>query len=194
MRKSREETAATRQRIVESAAAQFLQNGIAATGLSDLMGAAGLTHGGFYRHFESKDQVVTESCAAALSSWADQIEAASTKNRSKRRGLASVAESYLSSDHRDDPAQRCPLAALGSELARSGEPTREVATEGLRRLMDVIAAQMTDSGSKTASARAITALSTMVGALTLSMIVTDRRLSDQILTEAKAHVSLLEAA
>lgn len=194
MRKSREETAATRQRIVESAAAQFLQNGIAATGLSDLMGAAGLTHGGFYRHFESKDQVVTESCAAALDSWADKIEAASTKSRSKRRGLASVAESYLSSEHRDDPAQRCPLAALGSELARSGEPTREVATEGLRRLINVIAAQMPDPGSKMASAHAITALSTMVGALTLSMIVTDRGLSDRILMEAKAHVSLLEAA
>ncbi len=193
MRKSREETAATRRRIIESAAAQFLQNGISATGLSDLMGAAGLTHGGFYRHFESKDQVVKESCAAALDSWADKIEAAYARKRSEQDALASVADSYLSPEHRDDPAQMCPLAALGSELARSDELTREAATAGLRRLIDVIAAQMPDPGGEAAGACAITALSTMVGALTLSMIVTDQRLSDRILTAAKASVSLLEA-
>ncbi len=66
MRKSREEAAQTRKRIVEAASCEFRKNGIVATGLNDLMKAAGLTHGGFYKHFESKDQLVAEACAEAV--------------------------------------------------------------------------------------------------------------------------------
>ena len=65
MRKSKQEAAVTRQRIIRAAAAAFRKNGIAGTGLSDLMAAAGLTHGGFYRHLDSKDQIVAEACTAA---------------------------------------------------------------------------------------------------------------------------------
>ena len=71
MRKSKHEAAATRQRIVTAAAAAFRKSGIAGTGLSDLMAAAGLTHGGFYRHFDSKDQIVAEACTAAGNLWSN---------------------------------------------------------------------------------------------------------------------------
>src|SRR5258707_7012045 len=89
MRKSREEAAQTRRRIVTAAAAEFRKNGIVATGLNDLMKAAGLTHGGFYKHFESKDQLVAEASAEAVEAMIEYVLKATA-------GGASVAETYLS--------------------------------------------------------------------------------------------------
>src|ERR1700683_2474874 len=111
MRKSREEAAQTRKRIVTAASEELRKNGIVATGLNDLMKAAGLTHGGFYKHFESKDQLVAEACAEAVDAMIGVMAAQPTIN-------AAVA-AYLSTPHWDDPACRCPLAAIGSELART---------------------------------------------------------------------------
>src|SRR3954468_7509905 len=118
MRKSKAEAAETRKRIVAAAAAEFRKNGIVATGLADLMKAAGLTHGGFYKHFESKDQLVAEACAEAGRALGERVSA----NASKGEPVAS----YLSARHRDDPAGGCPLAALGTELARCDGKTRAV--------------------------------------------------------------------
>ena len=84
MRKSKQEAAATRQRIIKAAAAAFRKNGIAGTGLSDLMAAAGLTHGGFYRHFDSKDQIVAEACTAAAESLVGRLAAAASKKSPQR--------------------------------------------------------------------------------------------------------------
>ena len=122
MRKSKQEAAATRQRIIMAAAAAFRKNGIAGTGLSDLMAAAGLTHGGFYRHFDSKDQIVAEACTAAGESLVEQL-AASASEKAPQRGFNTIVESYLSAAHRDEPADGCPVAALGSEMARGDERT-----------------------------------------------------------------------
>src|SRR5260370_42160433 len=116
MRESKRETAATRQRIIRESAAAFRKNGIAATGLSDLMAAAGLTHGGFYRHFDSKGQLIAEVCRAAAKALAEQL-AASTSKKSPRDGLKAVVAKYLSSAHRDEPHDGCPAAALASESA-----------------------------------------------------------------------------
>src|ERR1700690_2354531 len=117
MRKSRDEAAQTRRRIVEAASSEFRKSGIVATGLIDLMKAAGLTHGGFYKHFASKGQLVAEACAAALSppEAAAMLppEAAATKKG--REGLKARAAAYLSAGHRDNPQAGCPFAALGSE-------------------------------------------------------------------------------
>src|ERR1700724_231013 len=140
MRKSKQEAAATRQRIIRAAAAAFRKNGIAGTGLSDLMAAAGLTHGGFYRHFDSKDQIVAEACTAAMESLVEQLAAAASK-KSPQRGLKTIVENYLSAARRDEPADGCPLAALGSEMARADERTRAAATQAFLRLAGVIAAQ-----------------------------------------------------
>src|SRR6266478_7826505 len=111
MRKSKQEAAITRQRIVKAAAAEFRRNGIAGTGLADLMAAAGLTHGGFYRHFDSKDQIVAEACTAAAETLLRQL-AAPVAKKSSRRGLKTIVEKYLSAAHRDEPADGCPIAAL----------------------------------------------------------------------------------
>src|ERR1700719_2129407 len=116
MGKSREEAAETRKRIVQAAARQFREKEIAATGLAELMKAAGLTHGGFYKHFASKDQLVAEATAAAVDPLLKEIAAHPT--------FKSAVAAYLSPRHRDNPASGCPLAALGDECqtARNRDP------------------------------------------------------------------------
>jgi len=187
MRKSKQEAAETRRRIVKAAAAKFRQNGIGGTGLSDLMAAAGLTHGGFYRHFDSKDQIVAEACAAAAESLIDQL-AASASGKSPQRGLKTIVENYLSAAHRDEPADGCPLAALGSEMARGDESTRAAATQALLKLVGVIASQFGKTRTDVARRRALVAAATMIGALTMSRMVTDSELSAAILRESEKHL------
>jgi TetR/AcrR family transcriptional repressor of nem operon len=190
MRKSKQEAGRTRERIVETAAAAFRRNGIDGTGLSDLMAAAGLTHGGFYRHFESKDQLVAEACAAACDSVAEATAAALSRKK-KRNGLEALAATYLTADHKEDAAGGCPFVALGSELARADQKTREAATEGLLKLVDVIAQQQGQTKPDVARRRALVALSTMVGALTLARMVTDPKLSALLVQEAAKHVAAM---
>ena len=184
MRKSKQEAAVTRQRIIRAAAAAFRKDGIAGTGLSDLMAAAGLTHGGFYRHFNSKDQIVAEACTAAGESLVEQL-AASASEKSPQRGFSTIVENYLSAAHRDEPADGCPIAALGSEIARSEEGTRAAATQALLKFVDVIASQSGKTRPDVARRRALVAAALMIGALTMSRIVTDPELSAEILQDAK---------
>jgi len=107
MKKSKLETAETRRRIVKAAAAEFRRNGIHATGLCELMAAAGLTHGGFYRHFDSKDQLVAEACAAGMEAG---VSGAAPCDGIGKGGLRELAASYLSTVHRDNPSEGCLLA------------------------------------------------------------------------------------
>lgn len=174
MRKSKEEAAETRRRIVKAAARQFREKGIVATGLADLMKAAGLTHGGFYKHFASKDRLVEEATAEAVDTLLEGLAAHPTVN--------DAVAAYLSSHHRDNPASGCPLAALGGELARSDKKAREVATAGFVRLADILAGK---AGTADARRRALAAAATMIGAVTMSRVVTDPKLSDEILRAAE---------
>ena len=176
MRKSKEEAEKTRRRIVTSAAAEFRERGIVATGLNDLMQAAGLTHGGFYRHFDSKEQLVTEATDEALAALIKRIKEAAGRGRTKSRshgGLAAAVGEYLSLQHRDDPRDGCPLAAMGSELARAGAKTRETATAGFQKLVEILASEFQGIKPDRAKKRAFVAAATLVGALTISRIVTD---------------------
>src|SRR5262245_46218000 len=112
MRKSKNESAETRKRIVEAASAEFRRNGVEGTGLSDLMAAAGLTHGGFYKHFGSKEQVVEEAFTAASESMAEAMKRTMSASPGER-GLHAMIGEYLSIKHHDDVAGGCPFAALG---------------------------------------------------------------------------------
>ena len=114
-----------------SASREFRRNGIVATGLNDLMKAAGLTHGGFYRHFESKDQLVAEATTAAMERSLEGMAAHPT--------IKAAVAAYLSTRHRDNPASGCPLAAIGSELSRSDRKTREAGMAGFVKLVDILA-------------------------------------------------------
>jgi TetR/AcrR family transcriptional repressor of nem operon len=188
MRKSREEAARTRERIIESAADEFRRNGIETTGLAELMAAAGLTHGGFYKHFTSKDQLVAEACGYAVDSLAKWFVATPPSPEGKRDALQTLASAYLSAGHRDNPSGGCPFAALGSELVRADENTRAVATAGLQKIVDLIAQQYRDIRPDVAKHRALVAFSTLVGALTLARLVTDPKLSNLLLREAAGSV------
>jgi len=147
------------------------------------MSAAGLTHGGFYKHFESKDQLVAEACAEAVKTILEMLAATASE-----KGGAAAA--YLSTGHRDNPPTGCPLSAIGSELARSDEKTRAAATAGFLRLVEIMAAQLGKLPPATARRRALVAVSTMIGALTMSRIVTDPELSANILKEAEMSLAV----
>ena len=146
-----------------------------------------MTHGGFYRHFASKDQLTAEACADAVESMVEMFEGA-LSGHGRSNGLKGVATRYLSARHRDAPSKGCPFAALGSELVRADAATRARATEGLLRIVDILAGGYAGMRADTAKRRALVALSTMVGALTLAGLVTEPALSDELLRDAARHV------
>jgi TetR/AcrR family transcriptional regulator, transcriptional repressor for nem operon len=187
MRKSRSETAETRRRIVEVAAETFRANGIHATGLADVMAAAGLSHGGFYRHFDSKDQLVAEACDAGTASILDTLAAAAEGCEGDER-LRALVDAYLSPAHRDAPAAGCPLAGMGSELARGDEHTRAAAARSVDALVALLAGRAGNPEDEADRSRAVFALSAMIGALTLARLVADPNASAALLDEVRQQV------
>lgn len=183
MRKSKQESALTRERIVETASAVFRKNGIDRTGISDLMSSAGLTHGGFYKHFGSKDELVAEASAHALTEAVRNLDQ-SKASRSAMVELETLAREYLHLEDSTQSGAGCLFAMLGSELARADDRVRGVATSGLDALLQRFAQQMHKISPDRAELKAMAALSTMVGALTLSRIVVDDALRASLLAEA----------
>jgi TetR/AcrR family transcriptional regulator, transcriptional repressor for nem operon len=181
LRKSNKEAAQTREAIVAAAADHIRRTGIAEASLADVMAAAGLTHGGFYRHFRNKEHLVAE----ALSAAGDKTIATIGRNIAKG-GINAAVDSYLSTSHRDSPTPICPFAALGSEMARSGKETKIAATEILEKLFVTLAGDAPDR--EQARGDAIVALSTMIGAMTLARVVADSALSSEILARAKDYL------
>ena len=181
MRKSKLETAQTREAIVAAAADLIRRTGIAAASLADMMAAADLTHGGFYRHFRNKQQLVSEALAAA----GDKAIAAIGGNIA-RGGLNAGVDSYLSKSPRDSAIPVCPFAALGSEMARSGKETKAAATEVLEKLFVTLSGDSPDR--EEARSAAVVVLCTMIGAMTLARVVADGDLSSEILDRVKDHL------
>lgn len=181
VRKSKLEAAQTREAIVAAAADLMRRTGIAEASLADMMAAAGLTHGGFYRHFRNKEHLVGE----ALSAAGEKAIAVIGRNMAKG-GLNAAVDGYLSTSHRDSRTPVCPFAALGSEMARSGKETKVAATEVLEKLFVTLAGDTPDR--EEARGDAIVALSTMIGAMTLARVVADSALSTEILDRAKDHL------
>jgi len=188
MKKSRVETVETRRRIVDAAAKRLIATGIEGTGLNDLMAEVGLTRGGFYRHFASKDQLVAEACAAGLESTILQAEQARDAGQ-HGDGFAAVVTAYLSPRHRDNRAGGCPFAGLGSELARADGNVRKAASQGFDQLTGALEALLVDRSPQEARAQAAYTLSAMVGALTMARMVEDPALSDAILNEARKQLA-----
>ncbi|OQW74797.1 MAG: TetR family transcriptional regulator [Proteobacteria bacterium ST_bin13] len=184
MKRSKAETAETRKSIIKAATQRFGRYGIHATGLADVMAEAGLTHGGFYRHFGSKDQLVAEACTAGLDALIASSERA-THRADTGQAIEAIITNYLTPRHRDDRAGGCPIAALGSELMRAEEKTRAAAAEGVERLIEEIVKHLPDRSPEAARAEAAYALSAMVGAITISRLVQDSELSDMILRETR---------
>lgn len=186
MKKSKAETAKTRQRIVEVASEVIRKKGIDATGVAEIMAAAGLTHGGFYRHFDSKDELVTEAVALSRKDFvAGTVDAAS-------QGAEAVLkhfQDYVTSAHRDDVGGGCPLASNGSEIVRADDATRHLATEGFRLIFDKAAPFMRSADDEGQTDTAISVLTNMIGALTMSRMVDDPVLSEKILEVTRRRIS-----
>jgi TetR/AcrR family transcriptional repressor of nem operon len=188
MRKSKAEAAETRQQIIDVAAHEFRLNGIHETGLVGLMAKAGLTHGGFYCHFESKKQLVSEACSAALGGLVDRFESAARRGDGKE-SFKAIVDGYVSVTHRDDRAGGCPLAGLGSELARADVETRAAASVGFHNLVDIIAESMEKRQLKADRSQAVFAMAAMIGAVTLSRIIADPEISKSILGDVQHHLA-----
>jgi TetR/AcrR family transcriptional repressor of nem operon len=187
MRKSKVETARTRKRIVKAAGAEFAANGISEAALARVMSAAGLTHGGFYRHFASKDQLVLEACRKTLLSLVGGLEML-VNGKSHKQALPLLVAHYVSRAHRNQPRTGCPLAALGSELARRDKRTRLTAMEGFLQLSRLIANQLETVPFRKRAERSMAIVSTMVGAVTLARIAPDSRISDSVLAATRDYI------
>lgn len=159
-RMSREEKARTHARIVEVAAGMFRENGIAATGVADVMKAAGLTHGGFYRHFASKDDLVAAAISYAVTTSLAELEEAEG-HVAKSAALLIYVDRYLSDLHVGNPRDGCPLAALGPEAPRSSSRISNALDEGSVEAVRVLTAAM-DGRREAASSLLATLLGTVV--------------------------------
>jgi len=180
MRVSREQAAENRERIIAAAAALFREKGYDGIGVADIMQAADLTHGGFYGHFKSKDDLAAQASRAALAKSATRW----TQLASGEQPFAALVKSYLSSDHRDGAAAGCCLSALGMDAARRGRPVRTAFREGLMRLVGILMTAL--PGAKAARRRrALAVMAQLVGAIVLARAVDDPALSDEILAAAR---------
>lgn len=179
MRKTNEEAARTREKIVAVAADELRRSGIAETSVADMMAAAGLTPGGFYRHFESKEHLVAEALGKAGSEVAESLRRISTGSTSD-----DVVDAYINATRRTKGrTPSCPFATLGSEIARSQPETREAVTEAMEELFAIFGTGAT--GGKAARRKGILSFATLVGSLTLARISSDEALSREILDTAR---------
>lgn len=182
MKVTREQAAANRQRVVDAAAELFKERGFDGVGVAEVTAAAGLTHGGFYGQFASKEELMAEAVGRALDGsaerWAGRIAAAD----SPEAALAAVVTAYLSAEHRDRPGGGCLLAALGPEAARHRGPVRRRVTEGARALFDLLADIVPGRGAAARRRKALATYAGLVGGLVLARAVDDATLSDEILS------------
>jgi TetR/AcrR family transcriptional repressor of nem operon len=185
MKVSREQAAENRDRIVEVAGRLFRERGFDGVGVANLMKAAGLTHGGFYGHFESKEDLAVEACERVLARTAELWPAIVAKN--PEAPLKGLLDRYLTTRHRDRPGEGCIYAALASDVARRDSPAlRRAFTTALRPWIDTLVRIVPGRSRRARRQKAIVCLSTMVGALILARAVDDAELSDEILAAARA--------
>ena len=182
MRVSKEQAAENRRRIVEVAGALFRERGFNGIGVADLMKEAGLTHGGFYGHFASKDDLAAEACAGAMAASAQRWEGRVVAGDD---GLSALVTAYLTPAHRDNPAGGCPIAGLGVDAARQGGTARRAFTAGLRPFIELLDRLVPGWSAAARRKAALATLSGMVGALILARAVDDPALSEEILDAAR---------
>jgi TetR/AcrR family transcriptional repressor of nem operon len=179
MKVSKEQAAQNRDRILETAARLFRERGFDGIGVADIMKDAGLTHGGFYGHFDSKQDLMAQACAQALAKSLDHWETAA--ERSPKNPLRGLVDAYLSTKHRDNPGLGCSLAALGPDAYRQGPLVRRTLTAGMRTLVDILMSALPERSKAARRRQALAAFSAMVGGLILSRAVDDADLSGEIL-------------
>ena len=178
MRVSKEQAAKNRERILEAAARLMRERGIAGVGVDALTEAAGMTHGSLYSQFGSKERLVEEAVAHAITAKGQEVP--------EVFALGDYVSEYLSAAHRDEPGSGCPFAALCSEIPRQSRAVRERFTAGVRGVVALLSGRM-ESGLKPRQReqKALATVAALVGALVLARAVNDPKLSDDILRATK---------
>ncbi|MGY8683851.1 TetR/AcrR family transcriptional regulator [Bradyrhizobium sp. UFLA05-153] len=184
MRYSREHKQETHDRIVRKASVRLREKGAHGIGVADLMKEAGLTHGGFYAHFDSREGLVIEAFAYAMDRSMDHWRKMTGEVAPEKR-LALIAETYLSALHRDDPGHGCSIPALGAEIARESPKTRKAFSGKLDEMIEMLADHVTGVPRKAARKQAIATLATMAGTMLLARIAGSSELSDEVLKAGK---------
>jgi AcrR family transcriptional regulator len=170
---------ATRQRILETAGRRFKRDGIDGSGIATLMADAGLTNGAFYAHFASKQELVATAVADQLRNQRESLGTLAPG----RAGVEQYVREYLSVQHRDNPDDGCPSAALLDEIGRCTQATKRAYTDGLLAMVDDIAARLAPEDPPSARAKTLSVFALMVGTLQLSRALADRQLADQVLEQ-----------
>jgi TetR/AcrR family transcriptional repressor of nem operon len=176
--------AASHDRILDIAAARIRRDGIDRLAVAELMKEAGLTHGGFYRHFESREQLVAEAAQRALTQGSEWTIASGKLGGP--RGYTALVDGYLSTWHRDHPESGCGVAGVAADAARAGGPARGSYTRQVKECLAVIADLTGNPDRQIGEREAVLTLSVLVGAISMARAVDDPDLSEQILTHAAA--------
>jgi TetR/AcrR family transcriptional regulator, transcriptional repressor for nem operon len=177
MRHSKEDKAASHDRIVTVAAARIRESGTEQPGVAEIMRAAGLTHGGFYKHFGSRDELIAEAVERALTDSESRVPELTAGAEDP---LAAFADAYLSVAHRDDPATGCGVVALGADMPRVGGPAQEAYRAQVERYLAHLQQLLGDDDEATRS-RATVTLSAMVGAVMIARALGPTPRSEEIL-------------
>ena len=189
MKVTRAQAEENRRTVVETAGRLFREHGVKGVGLAELMGAAGLTHGGFYKQFKSKDELVLEACGHALDTgvdtWTRLVDRAKAGDGDP---LAALVHHYLSPAHRDRVGTGCALPGLGPDAVRHDPALRQRFASAVEAHAGILEQAMRTSHADASGDAALAALSTMVGALLLSRMVDDAALSNRILEAAQARL------
>jgi TetR/AcrR family transcriptional repressor of nem operon len=182
---SQADKVASHQRIVEITATRLRVDGLSRPAIGELMKEAGLTHGGFYRHFGSRDELVDESIVRALWDGARRIaDAVGAERDSGGDPLAGLIAAYLSPEHRDDLAGSCAVATLGADVARASDRTRSAYGDQVRSYLRVIEGLLDEPDPAARRRRAVLTLSALVGAVIMARAVSDPELSGELLALA----------
>lgn len=188
MRVSRIQAAENRQTVINVASRLFREHGFDGIGLKDLMKSAGLTQGAFYKQFASKNDLAAQASRRAMEGAFNRFSAAAAANPDDPLGAAIAA--YLSTEHREDLMDGCPVAAIGSDAARQGADVKASFEAGIREYLGMLGPWVGEAEGKEPSGKAMAILATMVGAMVLSRAVNDKPLSKQFLQAASEAVAL----
>jgi TetR/AcrR family transcriptional repressor of nem operon len=189
LRLTREQAEQNRRLIVETASRMFRLQGLENVAVADVMKESGFTHGGFYNHFKSKDDLATEAVASAFDHAAKNLSEDIASGNDPQKALNAILANYLSPAHRDTSTGGCPATAFPVDSARSGKDVQAAFADGIEAYLEIFAGRM-DGDKREARQRAVALLSGIVGALLLSRAVkkSQPKLSDELLSSARKQI------
>jgi len=186
MKVTREQAAENHERVIEVASRLFRENGFEGAGVADIMKGAGLTHGGFYAQFKSKDDLAAQACARGLAQTLEKVRERARTSRGDP--LATLIKTYVSKAHRDGRGTGCVIAALASEIPRQNRPLRDAFADGIEEFIDTVADMHTGPSKPAKRKKAMAVLAEMVGAIVLARAVDDP-LAQKIIDAAVADLT-----